>query len=134
MEKRDYKEKYGFEDNSDKVAGTLWRRLREFVPHEEMKQFCSRLFTISKLEYNLQGKNSPTQKQVANRAKQYFTKVVPQIYDRLMASFQSELNKYYPYEDCGPLEIFEQGQHSFLSLEGIAEQIEDVIRRKYKHD
>ena len=134
MEKSGYKQKYGFEDDSDKVAGILWRRLKEFVPHEEKKQFCSMLFKLSKLEYSLQGKNSPTQKQIANKAKEYFAKIVPQIYDRLMTSFQSEPKQYFPFKDCGPLEKFEEGQCAFLSLEGIAEQLEGIIRQKYKHD
>lgn len=132
MEKPDYKEKYGFEENSDKVAEILWRRLREFVPFSEKKQFRKKLFYIAKIELMLQGNNLPSKEDVKLRADKYFTCFVPQIYEMILGYFKSEPKQYFPHKDCGPLEIIENKRYSFYSLEGIAEQIETTIRKKYQ--
>jgi len=130
VEKPDYKEKYGFEDNSDKVAEILWRRLREFVPFSERKQLRQKLLRISKIELMLQGNNSPQKQTVKARADHYFTIFIPQIYEMILGSFKNETKQYYPHKDCGPLESVEPG-YLFYSLEGVAEQIENTIRQKY---
>lgn len=116
------------EKSIDNFVLILWKELHHFIESSERTAFLNALMRISKKDLQLSGISSPKKAQVTAKAKEYFVKFVPQLYDRILHNTA----EYAFFEGAGRLELFMLSDDYFSHMDGVIKEIEFLVEAKYK--